>query len=381
MKKYLFYLLLLLSQIACKQTDEQSISIADLQCEHLINPIGLDSKAPRLSWKLAASENGISQEAYQIIVGKDPHFTSESLIWESAKKASDKNLVRYSGPELKPFTKYFWGVQVWNNDGRNAVSEVATFETGMMDMANWRGEWITDTRDIDLKPAPYFRKEIKPAKKVVSARAYIAVAGLYELSINGKKVGDHRLDPMYTRFDRRTLYVTYDITEYIHEGSNAVGVLLGNGWYNHQSTAVWYFHEAPWRARPKFCMDLRLEYEDGELETISTDRTWRTSLSPVIFNSIYTAEHYDARLDQAGWDLPGFKDDGWEEAMPTPAPSTNIVAQTLQAIRNVEEIQPVSINKLSDRAYVFDLGRNIAGVSQLKVSGAADTKIKLILLC
>ena len=352
--------------------------MVDLHCEHLINPIGLDTKTPRLSWKLDSKENGIEQEAYQIIVATDSHFTAESLIWESAKKTSDKNLIRYSGPELEPFTKYYWGVQLWDNHGENAVSEVATFETGMMDRTNWKGSWMTNTRNIDLKPAPYSRKKYRSSKKIISATAYIAVAGLYEFSINGTKVGDHRLDPMYTRFDRRILYVTYDITEFLNEGPNVIGVLLGNGWYNHQSTAVWYFDEAPWRARPKFCMDVRLTYEDGSIETIGSGNSWRTSLSPVIFNSIYTAEHYDARLEQAGWDLSGFNDDGWKEAMLTPAPSTNIVAQALQPIRNVEKIQPVSLNKLSGRNYIFDLGRNIAGVSQLTVSGEAGTTIKLI---
>ncbi|MDZ7608371.1 MAG: alpha-L-rhamnosidase N-terminal domain-containing protein [Cyclobacteriaceae bacterium] len=245
------------------------------------------------------------------------------------------------------------------------VSETASFETGMMDMANWKGDWINDTRDIDLKPAPYFRKEFETTKKLRSARAYVAAAGLYELSINGQRIGDHRLDPMYTRYDRRTLYVTHDITENVRQGGNAIGVLLGNGWYNHQSTAVWYFHEAPWRARPKFCLDLRLEYEDGSIETISTDQSWKTALSPVVFNSIYTGEHYDARLEQPGWDTPGFDDANWQSALLSTAPSQNIVAQSMQPIRNVEEIQPISIQKTGQGSYVFDLGRNIFRYQQI----------------
>src|SRR5690606_15084555 len=161
--------------------------------------------------------------------------------------------------------------------------------------------WITDNHDIHLKPAAYFRKEFKSAKKIKTARAYIAAAGFYELTINGEKVGNHRLDPNFTRYDRRTLYLTHDITSLLQNGKNAIGVILGNGWYNHQSTAVWFFDQAPWRARPKFCMDLRITYEDGSIENISTDKTWKTSTGSIIFNSIYTAEHHDARLEQKGW--------------------------------------------------------------------------------
>jgi len=198
----------------------------------------------------------------------------------------------------------------------------------MMQMTNWKGAWISDTRDVDRKPAPYFRKEFEAKKKIKKAQAYIAVGGLYELYVNGKRVGDHRLDPNYTRFDRRNLYLTHDITDLLGK-NNAVGVLLGNGWYNHQSTAVWFFHEAVWRARPKFCMDIRITYEDGTVETISTDRDWKTSLSPVVFNSIYTAEHYDARLEQPGWNRAGFDDSGWKNSINTAAPSQNIVSQLL----------------------------------------------------
>ena len=176
---------------------------------------------------------------------------------------------------------------------------------------------------------------------------------------------------MYTRFDRRTLYVAYDITKSIQEGKNALGVLLGNGWYNHQSTAVWYFDQAPWRARPRFCMDIRISYTDGSHETISSDTDWKTSLSSIVFNSIYTGEHIDARALQPGWNIPGFDDSKWKNAIPVNAPSVNIVAQELHPIRDVEIVQASKMTRLSDRHYLFDLGRNIAGVSQLKVVGTA----------
>jgi alpha-L-rhamnosidase len=252
----------------------------------------------------------------------------------------------------------------------------------MMEMKNWKGAWISDGEHlsgngIHVKPAPYFRKEFQVDKRIKSARAYIAVAGLYELSINGEPIGDRRLDPMYTCFDRRNLYVAWDVTPQLQSGKNAIGVLLGNGWYNHQSTAVWYFHRAPWRDRPAFCMDLRITYEDGSVETIRSERDWKTNLSPVIFNSIYTAEHYDARLEQPGWDKTGYDDSKWKHVVYRQAPSQHIVSQQLHPIRNVEKVPVKVFKKLSGNRYIFDLGRNISGVSQLRVKGEAGTEIRL----
>ena len=353
--------------------------ITTLRCEYLVNPLGIDATSPRFTWQLADSRQGAKQKAYQVLVNTDSTALSKGIgnEWNSGQKNTSQTLVSYQGKSLQAFTKYFWRVKVWDKDGQIVQSEIATFETGMMNIGNWQGAWISDSRDANLKPAPYFRKSFQSNKKIVSARAYIAVAGLYELYINGEKISNHRLDPMYTRFDRRTLYVTHDVTKQLQTGKNAIGVLLGNGWYNHQSTAVWYFHEAPWRGRPTFCMDIRVKYADGTSEVIASGKDWKTSLSPIVFNSIYTAEHYDARLEQADWNKANFDDKAWKEVIFRTAPSNNIVAQALQPIRNVEEISSKSLNKINDTTFVFDLGRNISGVSKIKVSGKSGTILRL----
>ena len=214
---------------------------------------------------------------------------------------------------------------------------------------------------LQCETGTLFSKRIHHKQTLSSARTYIAVGGLYELFVNGKRIGDHRLDPMYTRFDRRNLYVTYDVTENLQQGKNTIGVLLGNGWYNHQSTAVWYFDKAPWRARPKFCLDLRMTYSDGSIETVSTGQDWQTHFSPVIFNSIYTGEHYDGRLEQEGWDMPEFNPKGWNNAIATGAPSQNITAQVLHPIRNVAKIPAVEMKKIDEYTWLFDFGRNSRG--------------------
>jgi alpha-L-rhamnosidase len=351
---------------------------AALLCEHLPNPLGIDAPRPRFSWRLADERPGARQTAYQLYVSTDSLAVEKANVWTSGRVNGNTGLAVYAGKALQPFTRYYWKVAVWDKDGKRwGHSSPASFETGMMGPQHWKGAWISDGHNAQLKPAPLFRRVFETGKKVRSARAYIAAAGLYELYINGERIGNHRLDPMYTRFDRRTLYVTYDVTAQLKTGRNAIGVMLGNGWYNHQSTAVWYFHQAPWRNRPAFCMDLRITYEDGSTETIGSGKEWKTTLGPVIFNSIYTAEHYDARRELPGWDTPAFTDTAWKEVAYRAAPSRNIVAQALRPIEQVEEIPAKTMNKIDDTTYVFDLGRNIAGISKITVNGPAGTVLHL----
>jgi alpha-L-rhamnosidase len=358
----------------------QKNNAANLQCEHLNSPIGLDNPRPRFTWQMNDSRQGAKQTAYQVSVGTDSGQVAKGIgaDWQTRKIKSVKNLVYYNGKALHPFIKYYWSVKLWDKDGKPGRPATSSFEMGMMGLSNWQGTWISDGKGIKTKAAPYFRKDFQNTRRIISARAYISAAGLYELYINGRKIGDHRLDPMYTRFDRRTLYITYDVTRNLCNGKNAIGVLLGNGWYNFQSIGVWGFEHAPWRNRPAFCLDLRITYSDGTTQTIVSDNSWKTSPSPVIYNSIYTGEHYDARLEQPGWDTPDFDDSKWKRAAIRQAPAQNIVAQAMQPIRNVEKIVPVNMRKMNDSTYIFNLGRNIAGVTQVTLNGDSNTVVRVI---
>lgn len=385
-----------------KSDTRASFKPVDLQTDHLENPLGIDNATPRLSWRMENRNEDASQTAYRLLVCADSlqiatldqlqnsenretekNSTSKkvtstiSYIWDTGRVESDKQLIPYAGTKLKPFTKYYWKVILWDERGQTNSSDVYSFETGMMHIANWQGNWISDGKDIHYKPAPYFRKEFVANREIASARVYIAVAGLYELQINGKKIGNQRLDPMYTRFDRRNLYVTHDVTAELQQGENAVGVILGNGWYNHQSLAVWNFENAPWRNRPTFCLDLRITYTDGSLETISSDLSWKKNDGPILFNSIYTGEHYDARLEQERWSTPGFDDFDWQNVGLRAAPSQNITAQQIRPIRNVLTLPAVSFRKIDERTYLYDFGQNMAGVTQIKVSGKEGTQLRI----
>ncbi|WP_394675654.1 family 78 glycoside hydrolase catalytic domain [uncultured Sphingobacterium sp.] len=358
---------------------KNNCSAVQLTCEHLVNPLGIDAIHPRLSWRLQDQRKGAVQQAYQILLGQDSlallKETKDS--WDSGKQFSSAMLVPYNGAQLKPQTKYYWKVKIWDKDGVSTRSEIASFETGMMGQNLWKGKWISDNKDIHARETPYFRREFKANKQIKSARAYIATAGLYELSINGQRVGDHRLDPMYTRFDRRTLYVVTDVTQQLQKGENAIGVVLGNGWYNHQPMAVWNFDKAPWRARPTFCLELKIVYTDGTTETIVSDKQWKTASGPITYNNIYTGEHYDARLEIPNWDKPKYDDSAWQAVQYRNAPSAHIVSQQMVPIRLVKSYKPKSVTKIDQRTYVFDMGQNMAGITKIKVKGAAGTMLRI----
>ena len=371
--------LVLVKSVFVAVSQERCVPVGML-CEYLSNPLGIDALHPRLRWHLDDVRDKAMQKACRVLVSTDSLKLADKNYadcWDTGKRKTETMQFVYNGKKLLPFTKYFWKVEVWDKDGNKTSSDIASFETGMLEMHNWRGSWISDGRDMDYKPAPYFRKEFVVNKSIYSARAYIAVAGLYELYMNGQKVGNHRLDPMYTRFDRRNLYVTYDVTKLIQEGKNAIGVLLGNGWYNHQSIAVWDFHHAPWRNRPAFCMDLHIMYADGTKDIICTDRDWRTREGGLLFNSIYTGEHYDAQAELDGWNLPGYDDSTWRESSYRSVPSTCLTAQQLHPIRSVETYVARRMTSLSDSVYVFDFGQNMSGVTSLKVTGEKGTVIRL----
>lgn len=358
---------------------KNNCSAVQLTCEHLVNPLGIDAANPRLSWRLDDQRNGALQSAYQLFVGQDSLALIQETdgVWDSGKQLSSAMLVPYNGAKLTPRTKYFWKVKVWDKEGLSTSSAIASFETGMMGRGNWEGRWISDGKDIHERKTPYFRKVFTAKKKIKSARAYIAVAGLYELSINGQRVGDHRLDPMYTRFDRRTLYLVEDVTAQLQKGENAIGVILGNGWYNHQPMAVWNFDKAPWRDRPEFCLDLHIVYADGSQETIVSDEQWKTASGPIVYNNIYTGEHYDARLEIPNWDKPKFDDSAWEAVQYRNAPSAHLVAQQTVPIRLVKSYLPKSIKKIDPQTYVFDMGQNMAGITKIKVKGPAGTVLRI----
>lgn len=352
---------------------------ARLQCEYLDNPLGLDAQQPRLSWIDDSHQRAQKQSAYQILVASTAARlkANEGDLWDTGKVFSDQTLqVPYGGPALRSGQRCYWKVRVWDQDNRpSPYSEAAFWEMGLLSPADWQGRWIGRTADIAAHPAPMLRQTFLVGAKVKQARAYICGLGYYELHLNGSKVGDHLLDPGYTRYDKRALYVTYDVTEALHQGRNAIGVMLGTGWYDVHTLAVWDFHKAPWRAAPKLLMQLKIDYADGRSEYIATDSSWRVSTGPVVFDSIYSGETYDARLEKPGWDTAAYDDSDWGRAPVMEAPAGKLSAQAMPAIMAERVLRPVAIAEPKPGVFVFDFGQNFAGFAELRVRGPAGAKV------
>lgn len=358
-----------------------SVVTKDLRCEYLNNPLGVDAAHPRLSWILDADGRGQEQTAYQILVA---HTAAEleqdhGDLWDSGKVASDQTtFVNYDGYPLYSREACFWKVRSWDKDGQvSPWSKPAFWEMGLLAFNDWHAHWIARTTNINEQPAPLFRRELKLEGKIKKARAYVCGLGYYELRINGQKVGDHLLDPGYTRYDQRDLYETYDVTPLCQRGFNAVGVMLGNGWFNVQTKAVWNFHAAPWRESPRLLLSLVVEYTDGRTVVFGSDEAWKTSTGPVVFDSIYGGENYDAQQETPGWDKSGFDDSAWDEAQVVSAPQGWLVAEMMPPIKADQVLKPVKLTEPKPGVYVFDLGQNFAGITELKVAGPAGTKVTL----
>lgn len=358
--------------------NENSCVPTNLRCEHLARPLGIDRQSPRFSWYLSDTRNGAKQTAYQIAVGKDSLVLSKGkgAIWKK-QISGDQMLTTYTGKALEPCTRYYWSISVWDKDKKKSQPVVSSFETGLLTQRNWQGKFISDGKDMESRDTPYFRKQISLNKEVESARAYIVAAGLYELSINGEKVGDHYLDPAFTDYGKRLLYVTHDVTNLLQQGKNAIGVILGNGWYNHQPVAEWNFHNAPWRDRPSFCMDIRIRYTDGTEEIIASDNSFKTNSGPITFNAIYLAENHDFRKDMPNWNKPSFDDSSWQTATEVEKPDVIISSQTMHPIRITDFRKPIEVKKLSDTLYLYNFGQNWSGITTFTAQGEAGTKVKL----
>ncbi len=380
------------------------VRVTNLRCEYSADPLGIDVVQPRLSWKLDSPWRGQKQTAYQVLVASEEKRLVEDKadLWDSGKVASDQSIhVVYAGKPMAARTRCYWKVRVWDRDDKpTAFSETAVWEMGLLAPEDWQAKWISAPRgegvpplsapsskgkeqgqdalatgDKSPQPAPLFRKAFTLAKRVHSARIYICGLGYYELHLNGAKVGDHVLDPAFTRYDRRALYVTYDVTRQLRKGPNALGVILGNGWYNMHTRCVWDFDKAPWRDRPALLCQLEITFDDDSKMVVVSDPTWRVTTGPLVFDSIRNGEKYDARLEKAGWDAADANDTGWPIAQVVPGPKGKLTAQMMPPIKVNKMIKPVKLTEPKPGMYVFDMGQNMAGWVRLRVFGPAGHEV------
>ncbi|MFC2156200.1 family 78 glycoside hydrolase catalytic domain [Acidobacteriota bacterium] len=327
---------------------------AELKCEYLKDPMGLDVKEPRLFWVPLHTDRVQKQTAYQILVSTSPD-AAEGDMWDSNKVKSAQSIqVKYAGQDLESNRTYYWKVRYWDSyDEPSPYSQIARFDTGIFPDETWEAEWITKYNQL--------RKEFEIEGQITRARTYISGLGYYELRINGSIVGDSVLDPAWTTYDRRVLYSTYDVTDILIPGINAVGVTLGAGWYKSRA----------------LIFQMHIELEGGEEIIISSDKTWKSKQGPIISDSIYDGETYDARMECPGWSTPGYDESGWETVDSAITPRGSLIAQLIQPVRVVDTIFPIEVTNPEPGVYIYDMGQNFSGWVQLKVKGPSGTQIRM----
>lgn len=370
----------LLLTLTSFKTEKSNFLVSNMKCEYQYNPISLDTQKPRFRWNIETSKKEFTQKYYQICVASSIELlhTGKSDMWVSDKFISARNYAEYNGKKLVSHVKYYWTVVVWDDENKKGIlSPVASFEMAKMTSSDWIADWISDNHDKDFEPSPLFRKAFSIEREIKSARAYICGLGYYELFLNGERVGKNYLDPGYTHFDKRVLYVTHDVTSMIKSGENVVAAVLGNGWFNEQSVAVWDFHKANWRNRPQMICEIRVTYNDGTTETIATDKSWKTNTGAYLYNNIYSGDIYDARLEEKGWNNIGFNDLNWQQVNIVKTQANILEAQQMPAIQITKEIKPISVKSFGDTVYVFDMGVNFSGFCRLKINGETGTKITI----
>jgi len=325
-----------------------------LRCEYLENPMGVDVRQPRFFWVLEHSGRGQAQSAYQMIVSSDPAAAAGD-IWDTGKVVSAKSTqVVYAGKGLESGKTYFWKVTYWDKDGRESPwSDTARFDAGLFERTEWKGSWIGGRNQL--------RKEFPLDGRVKRARAFVCGLGYHELRVNGRKAGGHVLDPGWTTYDKRVLYVTYDVTNALRQGPNAVGVVLGNGKYGSRALLV----------------QINIELEGGTRTSLVSDASWKAANGPILEDSVYNGETYDARLETPGWDRPGFDDKAWGPVEAVKAPAGVLSAQMMPAIQVVDTVLPVKMTSPQPGVYVFDMGQNFSGWARLRVKGPRGTDVRM----
>ena len=368
--------------LASSGRDNSALMVTTLRTEYKEDPIGIDAREPRLSWQIRGQGRGVMQAAYQIRVARSERDLRQgtNLTWDSGRINSDESTLRpYAGASLQSGERYYWQVRAWPTSGTASDwSDVAFWEMGLLNAADWRASWIEPDLAEDPKksnPSPMLRHEFKLNGVVERARAYVTSHGLYELQLNGQRVGDQLFTPGWTSYKKRLQYQTYDVTALLKSGANAAGVTLGNGWY--RGNIGFSGQRNFYGEQVALLLQIEVTYKGGRKEIIGTDANWKATTGPILMSEIYNGETYDARLEKAGWTNPGFADAQWSGVHVANYPKDDLIAPAGPPVRRIEELRPVKIFKTPAGETVADLGQNMVGWVRLKVQGDAGTTVTL----
>lgn len=375
----LFVVLLVWMQI------DAQVTITNLRCEMLRNPQGIDVSNPRFSWQLESKQRNVQQQSYQLWVSTAAKGTGDA--WNSGEvKSSGSIHISYAGQPLRSATTYFWKLKVVTNKGTVFSSGKEFFSTGLLNKEDWKAKWIgydqaspwDSITQWSRLSARYLRKEFDNSNTVKRATVYVSGLGLYELFINGNRIGDQVLAPNPTDYRKTFFYNGFDVTAVVKKGKNAIATVLGNGRFftmrQHYKT---YKHNT--FGFPKLLLQLELEYADGTKNIIVSDESWKLNVDgPIRTNNEYDGEEYDATKEFPGWKLAGFNDSQWMNPELVEAPLGKLSAQMSEPMKVMKSIAPLSLKKLSSGKYILDMGQNFSGwISVKNIKGKPGDKIVL----
>jgi len=363
---------------------QATLTVAGLRVEYLTNPIGIDMVQPRLSWRIESNRRNTTQAAYQLQVATSEASLTRgaNLLWDSGRLMSDTSVfVNYRGPPAVSRTRYYWRVRVWDNSGRESPwSAIEFWESGLLQPADWTARWVgpkATAADSLPSPSPLLRRAFRVDDHVRTARLYVTSLGLYELYVNGQRVGDQLFTPGWTSYRHRLQYQTYDVTPLLRPGANVVGAMLGDGWY--RGNLGFFGQRNLYGRRLALRAQLEIHYESGRTERVVSDSNWKTIAGPVLASDIYGGETYDARRGEelSGWASAPYDDRDWSAVALLDPPPADLVASMSPPVRRVRELRPVNIHRAPSGETVFDLGQNFTGWARLSIRGPAGTTVTL----
>jgi alpha-L-rhamnosidase len=361
-------------------SDTAALTPVHLTTESLVNPLGIGTATPKLSWQLTSTKRNERQTSYHLRVASRPELITSPDLWDTGIVVSSNSLhIPYAGKPLASGATAYWDVTVWDADGRASVrSDLAAFSVGLLAENDWRAQWImldTPLNDRKMLPSPYLRRGFMVDKPVARATLYITARGLFIASLNGNRIGDAILTPDWTDYSKRLQYDTYNVTPFLQQGENALGVILGEGW--HSGYMGFLGKRSCYGQRPSLLAQMAIDYADGTTALLVTDTRWKATTGPLLESDLLMGESYDQRLELTGWDRPGYDERAWKPTTAEVAPQPRLEARTTPPVRVVEALPAIRVGQVNETKTIYDLGQNVAGFVRLTVSGAEGTEIQL----
>lgn len=372
----------------------RSTMVTELRCEYMKNPVGLTVVRPRLGWKLLTDRRNVRQTAYRVQVAKSGGSadweTAESrdlLVWDSGRVESDESVhVEYAGTDTESAQRYVYRVQVWDDQGEASPwSDTAYWETGLLGAEDWSADWITPASgEIDPQASETFllRRTFRSSGKTVTRATIFATAlGIYELELDGRRVGDSLYAPGWTSYDQRLQVQAYDVTEQLNDAAekgdgHAIGAALADGWYI--GRYGWTERGKLYGDRRALLLELHIGYEDGTTQIVASGTDgWKALTGPSLAANLYDGETYDARLEQAGWSTHAYDDAGWKNVETLEHSKHILIGEQSERIKVTERLKPVSVIRTPAGETVLDLGQNMVGRMAFSIEAPAGTTVKL----